>query len=168
MLTSDQDAVDVDDKARLRDLLRSGPVWGAEIDTRYRVLALTIEPSAGDHPDPDVADRRLQVLLHPVSTVAASLVQDTGDGRTVLEFGEDQLPDVVATLGGPVPVGDPLPDAPPDLDAIADRLSLRGRASTGDGTTHHLHLALESEDLVFELWASYDTAEVHTPEERVQ
>lgn len=149
----------------LRELLRAGPLWGAEIDTRFRVLALTVEPSADQHPDPDADDRRLQVLLYPVATVAASLVQQGDDGTTVLRFEEDQLPDVVAALDGPVPAGDPIPEVRPDLDAVGDRLSLRGQATVGDGILHHLHLVLQAEDLSFELWASFDEAEVRAPDE---
>lgn len=153
------------DQARLRELLRGGPVWGAEIDIRFRVLALTIEPAADVHPDPDAPDARLQVLLHPVSAVAASLVEDGPEGRTVLRFAEDQLPDVVAALDGPVPVGDPLPEAPADLDALADRLSMRGEAQMGDGYRRHLHLRLEADGLALDLWASFDEVEVRGPED---
>ena len=158
--------MDIGTVDELRELLLAGPVWGAEIDTRFRVLAVTIEPSAEVHPDGDTADRRLQVLFHPVGTIAASLVQ-AGDDEptTVLQFTEDQLPDVVSTLDGPVPTGEPLPDALPDLDAMTDRLSMRGAARTGDGTAHHLHLSLAADDLQLDLWASYDVVEVHTPDE---
>lgn len=147
----------------LRELLRAGPIWGAEIDTRFRVLALTVEPAPDRHPDPDAEDRRLQVLLYPVATVAAALVQHDDDGPTVLRFEESQLPDVVAALEGPVPSGDPIPEVHPDLDAIADRLSLRGQATVGDGILHHLHLVLRADDLSLELWASFDEAEVRPP-----
>lgn len=159
--------MDIGTPDQLRQLLLAGPVWGAEIDTRFRVLAVTIEPSAEVHPDGEAAeDRRLQVLFHPVGTIAASLLQPRADGpTTVLQFSEDQLPDVVSALDGPVPTGDPLPDALPDLDSMADRLSMRGAARTGDGTTHHLHLSLDADDLHLDLWASYDVVEVHTPEE---
>lgn len=158
--------MDISTSDELRELLRAGPVWGAEIDTRFRVLAVTVEPSAEVHPRPDVADRRLQVLFHPVGTIAASLLQDDEDGQPViLQFREDQLPDVVSALGGAVPAEDPLPASLPDLDTLTDRLSMRGAARTGDGTTHHLHLALASDDLHLDLWASYDVVEVHTPDE---
>ena len=153
------------ERQQLRDLLLAGPVWGAELDITFRVLALTIEPAAELHPDPAADDRRLQVLLHPVSAVAASLLEHA-DGTTVVRrFDQDQLPDVVAALGGAVPVEDPLLDAPPDLDALSPRLSMRGQATVGDGIRHHVHLRLEADDLTFELWASFDDAEVRTPEQ---
>ncbi len=152
------------DRDQLRDLLASGPVWGAEIDIRFRVLALTVEPAADVHPDPTRDDRRLQVLLHPISAVAASLVEDTADGPVVREFAEDQLPDVVALFDGGTTTGDPLPERPADLDAISPRLSMRGQASVGDGIRHHLHLHLEADDLTLDLWASFDEVDVRGPD----
>jgi hypothetical protein len=156
------------DVADLDALLTSGPLWGAEIDTRYRVLALTVEPDAAHHPDPTAADRRLQVLLHPVSAVAASLLQQTDDGPTVLRFEQEQLPDIVSALDGAVPDGPVLADHPADLDALNDRLSLRGQATVGDGTRHHLHLQMAAEDLSFELWASFDEVVVRGPDDAVE
>ena len=153
------------DRETLRALLGAGPVWGAEIDIRFRVLALTVEPPADVHPDPDAGDRRLQVLLHPVSAVAASLLEHTDDGAVVRRFEEDQLPDVVAMFGGAVPEGDPLPGHPADLDALAPRLSMRGQATMGDGIADHLHLRLSADDLTLELWASFDEHEVRGPDE---
>ena len=148
------------DPDTLRDLLRSGPVWGAEIDIRFRVLALTVEPSPDVHPDPDAADPRLQVLLHPVAAVAASLVEHTDEGGVVRRFEETQLPDVVAMFDGAVTTTDPLPGRPADLDALAPRLSMRGEASVGDGVRDHLHLHLVADDLSLDLWASFDEVEV--------
>lgn len=148
----------------LRGLLRSGPVWGAEIDTRFRVLAITVEPAAETHPDPRATDRRLQVLFHPVSSVAASLVEEGEDGPVVRRFDEEQLPDVVAALDGPVTTTDPLPGAPANLDALGPRLSLRGQASVADGFRDHLHLHLAAEDLSLQLWASFDEFEVRGPD----
>lgn len=152
------------DPATLRPLL-SGRLWGAEIDIRFRVLALTVEPAAADHPDASPADPRLQVLLYPVSAVAASLVEDVEDGPVVRQFAEDQLADVVALFDGARPEGDPLPERPADLDALAPRLSMRGQATTGDGFRHHLHLHLEAGDLALDLWASFDEALVRGPDE---
>lgn len=151
------------DPATLRPLL-SGRVWGAEIDTRFRVLALTVEP-AGDDLAVDAGDPRRQVLLYPVSAVAASLVEDVEDGPVVRQFGEDQLTDVVAMFDGARPEGEPLPERPANLDALAPRLSLRGQATTGDGYRHHLHLHLEAGDLALDLWASFDEMLVRGPDE---
>lgn len=153
------------DRDQLRDLLGTGPVWGAEIDIRFRVLALTVEPASDAHPDPEAEDRRLQVLLHPVSAVAASLVEHTGDGAVVRRFDETQLADVVAMFDGAVTATDPLPGRPADLDALAPRLSMRGQASVGDGIRDHLHLHLAVEDLTLDLWASFDEVEVRGPDQ---
>lgn len=152
----------------LRDLLRAGPVWGAEIDLKFRVLAVTVEPAPDAHPDPSATDRRLQVLFHPVSSVAASLVEHGEEGEVVRRFGEEQLPDVVAALGGAVTATDPLPGTPANLDALGPRLSLRGQASVADGFRDHLHLHLVADDLSLELWASFDEFEVRGPDETAQ
>ena len=150
------------DRTYLDGLLRDARVWGAEIDIRFRVLALTVEP-----PEPADAsgDPRLQVLLYPVSAVAASLVEDTSEGVVVRRFAEDQLPDVVALFDGATPTTDPLPDRPADLDALSPRLSMRGQASVGDGVLHHLHLHLEADELSLDLWASFDEVEVRGPDQ---
>lgn len=152
----------------LRQLLRSGPVWGAEIDIKFRVLAVTVEPSAEAHPEPSAPDRRLQVLFHPVSAVAASLVEHGDDGPVVRRFEEDQLPDVVAALGGQVTTTDPLPGVPANLDALGPRLSLRGQASVADGFRDHLHLHLAADDLTLDLWASFDEFEVRGPDDTTE
>lgn len=153
---------------RLRDLLTSGPVLGAEVDLTYRVLALTIEPGPDGHPAGAVDDARLQVLFHPVGTIAAALVRhdhDDVDGpRSVLQFEPDQLPDVVNALDGAVPLGDPLPDRLPDLDAMEQRLSLRGMAQVAEGHDTPLALNLVHDDLTLDLWATFDDVEVRSPD----
>ena len=150
------------DRTYLSDLLRSARIWGAEIDIRFRVLALTVEPAA----PPDASDDpRLQVLLHPVSAVAASLVEDTDEGSVVRRFDEQQLPDIVALFDGATTTTDPLLDRPADLDALSPRLSMRGQATMGDGILHHLHLHLEAEELSLDLWASFDEVEVRGPDQ---
>ncbi|MBY5161523.1 hypothetical protein [Salsipaludibacter albus] len=162
------------DLDRLRDLLTSGPVWGAEVDLQYRVLALTIEPTSDRHPQGDAEDRRLQVLLHPVGAIAAALVRhepgpapDDAPRRTVLRFDQAQLPDVVAALDGADVVGDPLPDALPNLDAMEERLSLRGVAQVAEGHRLPLALHLVADDLTLDLWATFDDVEVRTPDGEV-
>lgn len=166
MALTGRGCVDEQVRSRLRDLLVAGAVLGAEVDLQYRVLALTIEPPATAHPTPGMADARLQVLFHPVGTIAAALVRHDRDGtdgpggRTVLTFEPDHLPDVVAAMDGPVPLGDPLPDALPDLNAMEDRLSLRGMAQVAEGHDTPLALALVADDLTLDLWATFDDVEV--------
>lgn len=184
------------DEARrehIRQLLVAS-VLGAEVDLEYRVLALTVEPTTSPESEldaaPDVAtdaavdvgrraesgpggdapDRRLQVLFHPVGTIAAALVRhapDSSPPRTVLTFDIAQLPDVVAALDGPVPIGDPLPDALPNLHAMEERLSLRGMAQVAEGHRHPLALSLVADDLTLDLWATFDVVEVRTPDGQV-
>lgn len=149
----------------LRDLVRASQVWGAELDIRFRVLAVTVEPAVEVHPDAAAGDRRLQLLFHPVSAVAASLVEHDQPAPVVRRFDEEQLPDVVAAFGGAVTTTDPLPGVPADLDALGPRLSMRGHASTGDGFRDHLHLRLVDDALSLDLWASFDEFEVRGPQE---
>lgn len=157
-------------RERLRELLASAPVLGAEVDLTYRVLALTIEPETSGHPVSDTTDRRLQVLFHPVGTIAAALVRHdpaSTSGPTVLTFEPEHLPDVVAALDGPVPLGDPLPVALPDLHAMESRLSLRGMAQVAEGHDIPLSLSLATGDLTLDLWATFDDVEVRTPDGEV-
>lgn len=163
--------MDQDLRDRLRGLLLSGPVLGAEVDLRYRVLALTIEPPARSHPDVLTPERdtdlRVQVLFHPVGTIAARLVRHAdgpGSGGVVLRFEPDQLPDVVAALDGPVPIGEPFPGTLPDLHAMEERLSLRGMAQVAEGHDHPLAVSLVADDLTLDLWATFDHVEVRRPD----
>lgn len=165
-------------RGRVRDLLSASRVLGAEVDLRYRVLAITLEPASGQHPDDQsqdgsgttVDDRRLQLLLHPVGTIAAALVRhDPGPPArgTVLTFEPDHLADVVAALDEPTPTAEPFPDHLPDLDAIEDRLSLRGMAQVAEGHRHPFALALAADDLTLDLWATFDDVEVRRPDRSV-
>ncbi len=141
-------------------LLASSPVLGADVDIRYRVLAITIEPSVDQHPAAPVpADRRLQVVVHPVGTIAAALVDHADPATpTVLHFDETQLPDVVNAFADAVSTVAPFDGGIPDVDQLGDRLSMFGSAQTGDGTASTLHLHLEEPDgtLMLDLWATFD------------
>lgn len=152
----------VNDRTRdwIDRVLDGAPCWGAELDTTYRVLALTVEPGPQRHPDGDVDDRRLQLVLHPCSEVQARLVHG---GRAVEQFGVDQLVAVVDRLGGatlsaPV-VG---ADAPP----LTGDLSLEGAAQpmVQDGRTHAALVRLEGEERVLTLRATFDDAELRRPD----
>lgn len=152
----------MDDATRdwVDDVLDGATCWGAELDTTYRVLAVTVEPLPGRHPDGDVADRRLQLLLHPCSEVAARLVHD---GSTVEQFGVGQLVAVVDRLDGPVlhaPVVSA--DAPP----LTGELSLEGAANltVQDGRTHAALFELAGEDRTLTLRVTYDELELRRPD----
>jgi hypothetical protein len=152
----------VDDATRDRidEILDGATCWGAELDTTYRVLAVTVEPHAERHPDGAVDDARLQLLLHPCSEVAARLLHA---GSTVEQFRVDQLVAVVERLDGPVlhaPVV--TADAPP----LTGELSLHGTANVTvtDGRRHTALLDLAGPDRTLVLRATYDVAELRRPD----
>lgn len=164
--------------AAVARLLRDAVLLGAEVDVRYRVLALTVEPTADAHPDgpargrPDatppadgaVVDPRLQVLLHPASTFLASLRVEDGDDRRVEAFGVEQLPDVVHALDGPV-MADPVFGLPrPAEGEWGPRPSLEGRSSAPDGTFHRLRVEATRGARRFGLFATFDDVEVRRPD----
>jgi hypothetical protein len=136
-------------------MLTAAELLGAEVDLRYRVVALTVEPpGAGD------ADRRLQVLFHPASTIRV-LLGRIDDGRlTIAEMQPEHLPDAVAALDGPVPTVASIDGDEPTLPAW----SIDGRSDAPDGRSHRFELRAVSEDgrhLV--LYATFDTVELRTP-----
>lgn len=141
-------------------LMATSPVLGADVDIRYRVLAVTVEPSEDDHPvAPAPADRRLQVVVHPVGTIVAALVDHANPMTpTVLHFDETQLADVVNAFADAVSTVAPFEGEVPDVDELGDRLSMFGSAQTGDGTASILHLHLDEPDgtLTLDLWATFD------------
>lgn len=144
-------------------VLDGAACWGAELDTTYRVLALTVEPAAGRHPDggpDDVEDPRLQLVLHPCSDVAARLVHA---GTTVEQFTVDQLVAVVDRLDGPR-LSAPVVTA--DVPPLGGELSLEGaaRATVRDGRTHAALVHLVGGDRELVLRATYDEAELRRPD----
>lgn len=152
----------MDDRTRdwIDEVLDGATCWGAELDTTYRVLALTVEPTGERHPDDDVEDGRLQLVLHPCSEVQARLVHA---GTTIEQFGVDQLVMVVDRLGGarlssPVVTADPPP--------LTGELSLEGAAQpmVGDGRTHAALVTLSGGDRELTLRATYDDAELRRPD----
>lgn len=145
------------------DVLDGATCWGAELDTTYRVLALTVEPIAERHPDGEVEDRRLQLVLHPCSEVQARLVHDGPDGTAVEQFRVDQLLAVVDRLGGPrlsrpVVTADPPP--------LTGELSLEGATGpmVADGRTHTALVELMGERRELSLRATYDEVELRRPD----
>lgn len=149
-----------EDRDWIDHVLDGATCWGAELDTTYRVLAATVEPLPARHPDGDVADRRLQLVLHPCSEVAARLVHD----RTAIEqFPVEQLVHVVDRLDGPV-LSAPVvtADAPP----LTGDLSLEGAAKpiVQDGRTHAALFELEGGDRRLTLRVTYDEAELRRPD----
>ena len=143
------------DAEAVRALLRRSGVLGAELETRYRVLGVTVE-------DPDAADddARRQILFHPVGEFTVSLRRRADDGVEILTFPVERLPDVVTRFDGAVPLTDPLPDERPDVTAWGPEPSLAGNSPAFDGRRAHLHLSLQSDDAAFDLHATFDEIEV--------
>jgi DNA helicase HerA-like ATPase len=151
-----------DELAALDAALDGAALLGLELDPRYRVLAATLEPSADDTPwDLDVADRRVQVLLFPVSTILASLRQTSADGRTVVRrFADEQLLDVVSAFDG-APVSAPLFGRPePRPGEWGPPWSLEGRSTAPDGRRRTVTFQLRHADLALDLFARFDDVEV--------
>ena len=144
----------------LDEVLDGAACWGAELDTTYRVLALTVEPTADRHPDGAVEDRRLQLVLHPCSEIQARLLHA---GTAIEQFGVDQLVTVVDRLGGarlssPVVTADPAP--------LVGELSLEGAAQpmVSDGRIHAALISLTGGERELTLRATYDEAELRRPD----
>lgn len=149
------------DRDWVDEVLDGARCWGAELDTTYRVLALTVEPVPDRHPDGrDVHDARLQVLLHPCSDVAGRLVHD---GTTLERFTAEQLVAVVDRLDGPELAAPVVTAEPPPLTG---ELSLEGAAGpmVRDGRTHAALIRLEGTDRVLTLRVTYDEVEVRRPD----
>lgn len=148
----------------LRDVTQDAPVLGAELDTTYRVLAVTVEPPAASHPEPQVDDRRLQILLHPVSRLAAVYADTSSTPPVLHRFSEAQLVDVVSTFDGSV--GEWRVDGPePDPASWAPELSMEGASNALDGRRHHATVELGSDDgrrLRLAVW--FDEVEVKRPD----
>jgi hypothetical protein len=144
----------------LERVLDGAALLGLELDPRYRVLAATFEPTADRYPWEETDDRRLQVLLFPVSTILASFRQRE-DGRLVLRRFEDvQLLDVVAAFDG-AGVSGPLFGQPePRPGQWAPEWSLEGRSTAPDGRQRTFTVALRHDDLELDLFVRFDDVEV--------
>lgn len=141
-------------------VLDGATCWGAELDTTYRVLAVTVEPRADRHPDGEVDDRRLQLLLHPCSEVAARLVHDD---TAIEQFTVDQLVQVVDRLDGPA-LSAPVVTA--DVPPLSGELSLEGAAqpTVWDGRTHTALFDLVGAERRLSLRVTYDEVELRRPD----
>lgn len=143
---------------RIDGVLVGATCWGAELDTRYRVLAVTVEPTAERHPDGEVTDRRLQLVLHPCSEVQARLLHDA---TTVERFDVTQMVAVVDRLDGPVIEGPVVTAGGPPLQG---ELSLEGRADVVDGRRHAARLVLTGGNRTLTLRVTFDSAELRRPD----
>jgi hypothetical protein len=146
----------------LDPLLEGAALLGAELEPRYRVLALTIEPQAERYPwQPRPRDLRLQVLASPVSTMLVALRRTAADGsRELLTFADEQLLDVVVALDGPQLDAPVFRRPEPRPGEWAPRFSLEGRSTAPDGTARTLRLEVEHDDLWLGLFARFDQVEL--------
>jgi hypothetical protein len=174
--------------AELDGALAGAAMLGLELDIRYRVLAVTLEPMDARDPWSDAAspatDRRVQLLVSPVSTILASLRRRAGQRTEVYTFTEEQLIDVAHRFDG-APVARPLfgrPEPPPG--SWAPEWSLAGRSSAPDGTARTLTVSVrrdanggdddanddhggdddDDDELAFDLFARFDEAQVKDPD----
>jgi hypothetical protein len=143
--------------------LAGATLLGAEIDTRYRVLAATFEPPAGADPRGEVDDPRVQLLCHPVSTVLGALQREV-DGRPVIEtFEAEQLSDVAAALAG-APLEPPVLGRPePRPGEWGPQFSLQGRSTAPDGRSRTVTLDVSSGDARLRVFVRCDEIELRDP-----
>ncbi len=146
----------------LGEVVEGARCWGVELDPRYRVLAVTVEPdplrtpgTAGEH----------QLLCFPVSVllvaVTRPVVEDGASQTALLTFDLDQLTAVSERFGGATIDVGPFGQPEPRPGAWGPRHSLEGRTSAGDGTRATLLLDLATEDGArFRLFARFDDAEL--------
>lgn len=149
----------VGDLGPVEQLVNGAAVWGIELEPKFRVLGLTLEPandSAKAVATTALDDTRLQLACFPVSTILGSLRQNTADGVTVLRFTEAQLVDVVAAFDG-AELSSPIFGQPePRPGTWAPTFSLEGRSSAPDGISTTITVSLRRDDLSLDLFARFD------------
>jgi hypothetical protein len=152
-----------DELGALEEALDGAALLGLELEPRYRVLAATFEPTAERYPWGEVADRRIQVLCFPVSTILVSLRRHVDDKVVVQTFDIEQLLDVVIALDG-APVTAPLFGLPePRPWKWGPEFSAQGRSTAPDGTRRTITLSPRTEDLELDVFARFDETEVKDP-----
>jgi len=152
----------VTDLDTLGEVVAGARCWGIELDPRYRVLAVTVEPdplrvtgTGGEH----------QLLCFPVSVLLVSvtrhLVHDGGGRMALMTFELDQLTAVSERFGGATIDAPPFGRPEPRPGTWGPRYSLEGRTSAADGTRATLSLDLATEDGArLRLFARFDEAEL--------
>lgn len=150
------------DLAALSEVVTGARCWGIELDPRYRVLAVTIEPdplrtpgTAGEH----------QLLCFPVSVLLVTVtrpVSEDGQDRTALvTFDLEQLTAVSERFAGAAIAPEPFGQPEPRPGTWGPQYSLEGRTSAADGTRATLTLELTTEDgSRLRLFARFDDIEL--------
>lgn len=146
--------------AALEPVLDGAALWGLELDPRFRVLAATFEPTADRYPWGEVDDRRIQVLMFPVSTILVSLRTFIAGKATLQTFDTEQLPDIVAAFDGAEVSGPLFGGGEPRPGEWGPEFSLQGRSSAPDGTAATVRLSLRVEDLALDVFARFDELRV--------
>jgi hypothetical protein len=150
----------VEDLQSVERLLSESRLVGMELDTRFRVLAATVEPAPGTDPRGDVEDPRVQLLAHPVSTFLGALQRDV-DGQPRLEtFETEQLADVASTFAGE-PLQAPVLGRPePRPGEWGPQFSIQGRSTAPDGRSRTVTLAVSTGDAHLRIFARCDVVEL--------
>jgi len=150
------------DLSALTTVVAGARCWGIELDPRYRVLAVTVEPdplrtpgTAGEH----------LLLCSPVSVLLVAVtrpVEEDGATRTALmTFDLEQLTAVSERFGGASIDATPFGQPEPRPGTWGPRYSLEGRTSAADGTSSTLTLDLAGDDDArLRLFARFDDAEL--------
>jgi len=150
--------------ATLGAVVEGARCWGIELDPRYRVLAVTIEPdplrtpgTAGEH----------QLLCFPVSVLLVAATrplapeQDGAPQTALVTFGLEQLTAVSERFAGARLDTEPFGQPEPRPGAWGPRYSLEGRTSAGDGNRTTFTLDLSTEDgSRLRVFARFDHAEL--------
>jgi len=141
--------------------IAGGRCWGLELDERYRVLAVTVEPDPLRAPG---TTGELQLLCFPVSTFLASLTRPERDGsgrRALLTFTQEELVAVSQRLGGTAIGSDVFGRPEPRPGTWGPRHSLEGRSSAADGVRRTLTLELvDEDDTQLRVFARFDDVEL--------
>jgi hypothetical protein len=144
------------------DVVTGARCWGIELDPRYRVLAVTVDPdplrvtgTPGEH----------QLLCFPVSVllvaVTRPIVEDGATRTALVTFDLEQLTAVSERFAGAVIGASPFGQPEPRPGTWGPRYSLEGRTSAADGTSRTLTLDLRTEDDArLRLFARFDDVEL--------
>jgi hypothetical protein len=131
----------------IADVVTGARCWGIELDPRYRVLAVTVEPdplrapgTAGEH----------QLLGFPVSVllvaVTRPVVEDGSERTALVTFDLEQLTAVSERFAGATIDERPFGLPEPRPGTWGPQYSLEGRTSAADGTRSTITLDLSTED----------------------
>lgn len=133
--------------------LEHAQLWGLEMDPTYRVVAATF---IGTGEDDDTSTRPVQLLLHPVSVILASLHSN----GALMRFDAEQLVDVSRAFGGARPELPIFGRPEPRPGAWSTPWSLEGRSHAPDGRRHTATLRVTDGDDTLAVFIRFDIAEL--------